>query len=91
MPSCKSKTLLIPVIIYPMNFFLNIQNTFLMNSITITTTVRTNEPISPAAISEIVQGIRQGLQLSVESSGGTAPPVQAADHEKKKLTVALEC
>jgi len=31
------------------------------------------------------------LQLSVESSGGTAPPVQAADHEKKKLTVALEC
>jgi hypothetical protein len=74
-----------------MNFFLNIQNTFLMNSITITTTVRTNEPISHAAISEIVRGIRQGLQLSVESSGGIAPPVQATEHEKKKLTVALEC
>lgn len=74
-----------------MNFFLNIQNTFQMNSITITTTVRTNEPITPAAISELVQGIRQGLQVRVESTGGAGQSVPAADHEKKKLTVAPEC
>lgn len=56
-----------------------------MNSITVTTTVRSDKPISQAVISEIVQGIRQGLQLSVsENSTIGAEPQEPGQHKEDK-------
>ena len=56
-----------------------------MTSITLTTTVRSDKPISQAEISEIVQGIRQGLQLSTDetSNTGAEPPEPGRDKDDK--------
>lgn len=66
-----------------------------MNTVTVTTTVcvTKEKDMTPAQVKKIVQGIRQGSLQATEanSSHYTEQTANQPDHEKKRVTVALEC